>query len=63
MAKLILEVPQSKIQTILNVLLPLGIKTNAIMKAGTKKNTDDIKKRLPRFLLNWEFFSNELEYE
>ena len=63
MAKLILEVPKSKIQSILSVLLPLGINTNAIMQAGSKKDTLDLKKRMPRFLLNWEFFSNELEYE
>lgn len=63
MAKLVLEVPKNKIQAILNVLLPLGINTHAIMQAGNKKTTQEIKKRMPRFLLNWEFFSNELEYE
>ncbi len=63
MAKLILDVPKAKIQSVVNVLLPLGINTHAILQAGSKKATQEVKRRMPRFLLNWEFFSNELEYE
>ena len=65
MAQLLLNVPKNKIQTILHALLPLGIDTNSILKLGSKQQITGtpVKKRTPRFLLNWEFFSNELEYE
>ncbi len=65
MAKILLNVPKNKIQTLLSALLPLGINIDSILKLGSKQTIagKPLKKRASRFLLNWEFFSNELEYE
>jgi hypothetical protein len=69
MAKVVLDVPAEKMQSFLNAVLNLGIDRRSI-QSGNGHNTDLVIQRslLHRIatsfiLFDWEFFSNELEYE
>ncbi|RXK85622.1 hypothetical protein [Filimonas effusa] len=72
MTKVILEVPAEKMRSFIQLVLSLGIEKHAI--SSHARNSDGearllikrrpFRKRFPSFLLfDWEFFSNELEYE
>ena len=71
MARVILDVPHDKIQPFLKAILHLGIDRHAISSGLNQKNTVTFltKKNILRhlsdnfLLFDWEFFSNELEYE
>lgn len=71
MARVILDVPNDKIQPFLKAILNLGLDRHAISsnesrrRGLTSRHRKNILKRLSgSFLLfDWEFFSNELEYE
>lgn len=66
MAKVILDVPTDKMQSFIKAVLRLGIDSRAINANGRKKRrlSDSLKKISSSFILfDWEFFSNELEYE
>lgn len=71
MARVILDVPNDKIQPFLKAILNLGLDRHAISSNESRRrvlssrNRKNILKRLSgSFLLfDWEFFSNELEYE
>lgn len=72
MTKVILEVPAEKMRSFIQLVLSLGIEKHAI-SSHVRNSTEDarllikrrpLRKRFPAFLLfDWEFFSNELEYE
>jgi hypothetical protein len=71
MTKVILEVPTDKMQAFLSAVLGLGI-TTRVVSSGEKADIRHSNRRrrrshthkFPSFLLfDWEFFSNELEYE
>ncbi len=69
MAKVILDVPVEKMQSFLNAVLSIGIDQRTI-HSGNRIVHDIVKQRsiLHRIatsfiLFDWEFFSNELEYE
>jgi hypothetical protein len=68
MARVILDIPSDKIHSFLQAVIKLGIKDNAIRSKINE--TPSLKKsflpvqHITKFLLfDWEFFSNELEYE
>ncbi|HCL05161.1 MAG TPA: hypothetical protein DHW64_03990 [Chitinophagaceae bacterium] len=71
MARVILDVPNDKMQPFLKAILNLGLDRHAISSNKPERHTlssrnrKNILKRLSgSFLLfDWEFFSNELEYE
>ncbi|MEI2709530.1 MAG: hypothetical protein V9E96_11030 [Chitinophagaceae bacterium] len=65
MPKVILDIPKDKIQPFLNAIVQLGIKDNAIQaNFDNTTNTTTIPFTFSKFLLfDWEFFSNELEFE
>ncbi len=66
MAKVILDVPTDKMQSFIKAVLRLGIDSHAINSNRGKKRrlSDSLKKISSSFILfDWEFFSNELEYE
>jgi hypothetical protein len=72
MARVILDVPNDKIQPFLKAILNLGLDRHAISSnqsrrssLSSRRSRNNILKRLSgSFLLfDWEFFSNELEYE
>lgn len=65
MTKVILDIPSDKIHPFLQAIVKLGIKDNVIQ---SKVNHHAPRKIFPihlsKFLLfDWEFFSNELEFE
>jgi len=71
MARVILDVPNDKMKPFLKAILNLGLDRHAIssnesrrrsLSSRTRKNI--LKHLSGSFLLfDWEFFSNELEYE
>lgn len=68
MTKVILDIPPEKMTSFIQTILQLGIDSHAI--ASQRKQGDNPRKRKSphRFmesvlLFDWEFFSNELEYE
>ncbi len=71
MARVILDVPNEKMQPFLKAILNLGLERHAISAKESKRqplssrSSKSFLKRLSgSFLLfDWEFFSNELEYE
>lgn len=76
MTKVILDVPTDKMHSFIKLVLKLGIDKHTIssgnqqIKVGVGTETitnpprNANKKRFSSFLLfDWEFFSNELEYE
>lgn len=71
MAKVILEVPTDKMQAFLSAVLGLGITTRIMSNGGKGRSKGSAHRRrrhtgrkFHSFLLfDWEFFSNELEYE
>ncbi len=71
MARVILDIPKSKLQTLLDVLVPMGINTRIVTGehsrktfSGEKSLSASLKKISSSFILfDWEFFSNQLEYE
>jgi len=70
MERVILNVPRKKMQPLFNALLSLGIDRKNIQAGGyframqTSKNNLCLQRISRSFILfDWEFFSNELEYE
>lgn len=70
MARVILDVPNDKMQPFLKAILNLGLDRHAISSDTPKsrllsaQNRKILKHLSGSFLLfDWEFFSNELEYE
>lgn len=65
MTKVILHIPSEKVHSFLNAVVKLGIKENAIQSNFTpKKSSKNFPFPLSKFVLfDWEFFSNELEFE
>jgi hypothetical protein len=71
MAKVSLDVPTDKMQSFIQAVISLGIDTHSLIKRRYTKTVQQ-KKRLSNtlkkisssfILFDWEFFSNELEYE
>lgn len=71
MAKVSLEVPTDKMQSFIQAVISLGIDTHSVITQRYKKTVQQkkklsysLKKISSSFILfDWEFFSNELEYE
>jgi hypothetical protein len=71
MTKVILDVPAEKMRSFIQLLLKLGIERHSISSDAHQNNdarflikNRSLRKRFPAFLLfDWEFFSNELEFE
>lgn len=76
MTKVILDVPKDKMHSFIKLVLKLGIEKHTISSdsriadrnmrtsAITEAQRQSERKRFPAFLLfDWEFFSNELEFE
>ena len=71
MARVSLDVPTEKMQSFIQAVLNLGIDTRNMINHQYKKNflrkkslRNSLKKISSSFILfDWEFFSNELEYE
>lgn len=70
MARVILDIPVEKMQSFLNAVTSLGIDRNNIrstrLRHGlirNRKNEMLLKHISSYILFDWEFFSNELEYE
>ncbi|TDO27076.1 hypothetical protein [Sediminibacterium goheungense] len=70
MARVILDVPNDKMQPFLKAILNLGLDRHAISSNTPKRRllsaqNRKILKHLSGsvLLFDWEFFSNELEYE
>jgi len=69
MAKVVLDIPRDKMSAFLNLIVKLGIERHTIRPRGTRGKHSRLtdKKLYPfssKFLLfDWEFFSNELEFE
>lgn len=71
MARVILDVPNEKMQPFLQAILNLGLERHAISSSKFHQNTATQRKKRRGFrhlistyvLFDWEFFSNELEYE
>lgn len=76
MTKVILDVPTDKMHSFIKLVLKLGIEKHTISSANKEAEHEadtyvpvqrqrvDGRKRFPSFLLfDWEFFSNELEFE
>jgi hypothetical protein len=73
MARVILDVPSEKMHSFINAVLSLGIDRHAISSARMRRHRSPGRRRREEILLknisssfllfDWEFFSNELEYE
>ncbi len=71
MARVVLDIPAEKMSSFIKALLSLGIDTqmiavNRLSKSFMRKRriANSLKKISASFILfDWEFFSNELEYE
>jgi hypothetical protein len=71
MARVSLEVPSDKMTSFIQAVTSLGIDTHSLLKRRykkivqqKKKLSNSLKKISSSFILfDWEFFSNELEYE
>ncbi len=65
MTKVILNIPSEKVHSFLQAVVQLGIRDNAVQsnfKSTPRKFIAPFP--LSKFLLfDWEFFSNELEFE
>ena len=73
MAKVILDIPAEKMTSFIRLILQLGIDKHAIT-SGTEARQEGFvttstalrrpRRLFPKFLLfDWEFYSNELEFE
>jgi len=70
MAKITINVPQHKLRSFLDLTRKLGVRRNIVHTDKTaaplmqQLNMQTVRKRISPFLLfDWEFFSNELEFE
>jgi hypothetical protein len=71
MTRVILDVPSEKMHHFLQVVMNLGIDKNSIRSKEFKRRSNQNKGTLftlhkisrSFILFDWEFFSNELEYE
>ncbi len=71
MAKVSVEVPAEKMSSFVQAIVSLGIDTHGIIKQHYKNSflkkkqlANSLKKISSSFILfDWEYFSNELEYE
>jgi hypothetical protein len=65
MAKVILDIPSDNMHSFSQAIVKLGIKDNIIQSKGSQLSSKKIfPTHLSQFLLfDWEFFSNELEFE
>ena len=71
MARVILDVPNEKMQPFLQAILNLGLERHAISSSNAhqarvseRKRRRGLRQLISTYLLfDWEFFSNELEYE
>lgn len=71
MARVILDVPSNKMKAFLKSMFNLGIDPNAIQVKALTRTNKQTKSTLFKLhqisrsflLFDWEFFSNELEYE
>lgn len=65
MAKVILDIPSEQVSSFLKMVSCLGIKENAIQSNFTMKSKSEnlLAKISSHLLFDWEFFSNELEFE
>ncbi|BFG70229.1 hypothetical protein KACHI17_11100 [Sediminibacterium sp. KACHI17] len=71
MARVILDVPNEKMQPFLQAILNLGLERHAISSDKFNRTTVSARRKRRGFrqlistylLFDWEFFSNELEYE
>jgi hypothetical protein len=72
MARVMLDIPIDKMQSLLKALTDLGIDVRPLPIKNRQASVSVRKKRLYRtlhkisssfILFDWEFFSNELEYE
>ena len=71
MAKVSLDVPSDKMQSFIQAVISLGIDTQSVIKRRyrktiqqKKKLSNSLQKISSSFILfDWEYFSNELEYE
>ncbi len=70
MARVTLDIPTDKMSSFAQAIINLGINSRSIISKQLKKSfltykrIANLKKSSSRFLLfDWEFFSNELEYE
>jgi len=71
MAKIVLDIPKSKMRSFVKALVHLGIDGHDIQRLPSGKTQHpygslplSLKKISTSFILfDWEFFSNELEYE
>lgn len=71
MARIILDIPTDKMQSFAQAILNLGIDSRSIISKQFKKTllqkkrlSNSLRKISSSFILfDWEYFSNELEYE
>ncbi|MBV9986180.1 MAG: hypothetical protein JO301_00760 [Chitinophagaceae bacterium] len=71
MAKVSVDVPKDKMQSFLQAIVNLGLDAHAVLTkryrktvAQQQKLSQTLKKISSSFILfDWEYFSNELEYE
>ena len=70
MTRIILDVPKDKMQPFIKAILDIGISGHAISAKPDAKNPvpgnllNSLKQISQRYMLfDWEFYSNELEYE
>ena len=69
MARVTLDIPTDKMSSFAQAIINLGIDSRSIISKQLKKTFLNYKrlanrKKPSRFILfDWEFFSNELEYE
>jgi len=71
MTRVILDIPNNKMQSFLKAILGLGLATHTIQTRRLRKafvrqrrQNKSLQKIASSFILfDWEFFSNELEYE
>lgn len=70
MAKITINIPQHKLRRFLNFTSKLGVQKNIVHADNSASalvheyNMKSVRKNISSFLLfDWEFFSNELEFE
>lgn len=65
MTRVILDIPKDKLSKFIQSIIDLGIDKHAISASKNKNHLGQAKMYRPaKFVLfDWEFFSNELEYE
>lgn len=73
MTRVVLDIPGDKIQSVLNALFRIGIERRAVSirrngKVATARQKNHFLQSLRKIsssfiLFDWEFYSNELEYE